>query len=142
MGFQSIGVFVFSCLFLSCFCALPKEFQVLEFALDGIEHNPLSFATLIDHKPSTPFPDVFTFCWRSRTAFARYMWSWNYVEIPLRPGERFMALYQKDNATHSHIGGKHSNFTLFFLMNFHIRWYLWRQLYSSCSLWCIHSKLW
>merc|ERR1711892_947786 len=33
------------------------------------------------------------------------MWSWNYVEIPLRPGERFMALYQKDNATHSHIGG-------------------------------------
>ena len=86
--------------------AIKKEFQVLEFAVDGLETNPLSIATLIDHEPTIPFPDVFTLCWRSHTYFAPYFWSWNYIEIPLRPGERFLALRQRDNVTHSEIYGE------------------------------------
>ena len=106
MGFKIIGIFVLTCLSLNVRGTIPKEFQVLEFALDGIETNPLNFATLKNHNPTTPFPDVFTLCWRSRTAFGRYMWSWNYIEIPLRPGVRFMALHQQDNATHAMFSGK------------------------------------
>ena len=85
---------------------IKKEFQVLEFAVDGLETNPLSIATLIDHDPKIPFPDVFTLCWRSRTSFARYFWSWNYIEIPLRLGKRFLALRLRDNVTHSDIAGE------------------------------------
>ena len=85
---------------------IKKEFQVLEFAVDGLETNPLSIATLINHDPRISFPDVFTLCWRSRTSFARYFWSWNYIEIPLRPGELFLALMLKDNVTHYEIRGE------------------------------------
>ena len=44
---------------------INKDFHVIELALDGIETNPKSIATLVDHEPNIPFPNVFTLCWRS-----------------------------------------------------------------------------
>ena len=106
MGYPYVLILFLSFGFVKLNAEIKKEFQVLEFAVDGLETNPLSIATLINHDPRISFPDVFTLCWRSRTSFARYFWSWNYIEIPLRPGERFMALHQRDNATHSHMQGE------------------------------------
>ena len=95
-------------LFSFIYGQINKDFQVLEIAEDGVQTSPLSVATLIEHEPGIPFPDVFTLCWRSRTAFARESESWNYIEIPFKPGERFLTLYQLDYATHSRIEGKKS----------------------------------
>ena len=85
---------------------MKKDFQVLEFAVDGIKTVPTSLANLTEHNPGTPFPDIFTLCWRSRTSFARGFWPWNYIEIPHKPGERFLAFTLTDNATHSWFTGK------------------------------------
>ena len=108
MGFRlNYFLFIFwTILFSFIYGQINKDFQVLEIAEDGVQTSPLSVATLIEHEPGIPFPDVFTLCWRSRTSFAREFWVWNYIEIPFKPGKRFMTLYQKDNKTHSKIGGK------------------------------------
>ena len=101
---------------------INKDFHVIELALDGIETNPKSIATLVDHEPSIPFPDVFTFCWRSCSTFVRDLWTWNHIEIPSNPEKRFLAFYQVDNGTTSLMYGKKHNFNLqkcapFFLCN-------------------------
>ena len=103
------------CLFLLLFWTIlytcingdiNKDFHVIELAVDGIETNPKSIATLIEHEPSIPFPDVFTFCWRSRSTFVRDLWTWNHIEIPSNPEKRFLALYLYDNGTFSSIQGQ------------------------------------
>ena len=108
MGYQfKYFLFLFwTVAFTNIYGQIKKDFRVLEFAVDGLKTNPISFATLIEHEPRIPFPDVFTLCWRSRTSFAHEFWGWNYIEIPFKPGERFMGLYLKDNATHSIIAGR------------------------------------
>ena len=88
---------------------INKDFHVIELALDGIETNPKSIATLVDHEPSIPFPDVFTFCWRSCSTFVRDLWTWNHIEIPSNPEKRFLAFYQVDNGTNSLMYGKEHN---------------------------------
>ena len=85
---------------------IKKDFHVIELALDGVKTNPVSVATLIEHKPNIPFPDVFTFCWRSRSTFARDLWTWNHIEIPSNPEKRFLAFYQVDNGTTSVMHGR------------------------------------
>ena len=69
---------------------LRNQFQVLDFALDGLKNKPTIFATLTEHKPTTPFPDVFSICWRSRTTFRREHHSSDSVEIPSKPGDVFI----------------------------------------------------
>ena len=107
MGYQFIYfLFLFGTVsFTNIYGQIKKDFQVLEFSVDGLRTNPVSFATLKEHEPRIPFPNVFTLCWRSRTSFARDLSSWNYIEIPFKPGERFLSLYQTDNYTHSSIAG-------------------------------------
>ena len=103
-----LGILVLSCLFLKISRAGPTEFRVLEFVPDGLETDDISFATLIDHTPPAPLPDVFTICWRTKTSFARYTSAGaDYLSIPLKPGENFMAFTQRNNATHTRILGKY-----------------------------------
>ena len=89
---------------------IKKDFYVIELAADGIKTNPNSIATLIEHKPNIPFPDVFTFCWRSHTTFARDLWSWNYIDIPSNPEKRFLGFSQYDNGTTSVFSGRKNSF--------------------------------
>ena len=91
------------------YCIAAKEFTILEFAMDGEESSDVNYGVLKKHQPSTPFPDTFTICWRSQTMFQRNFWSGDYIEIPYKPGERFLALYQENNATHSMLDGKEIN---------------------------------
>ena len=99
-------VLVGTVLFVCISGDINKDFYVIELALDGIETNPKSIATLIDHEPNIPFPDVFTFCYRSRSTFIRDLWTWNHIEIPSNPEKRFLAFYQSDNGTNSIMSGK------------------------------------
>ena len=92
---------------------ISDSFQVIEVAVDGVKTNPVSFARLEEHEPNLPFPDEFTICWRSRTSFARELWSWNLIEIPYKFDMRFLAFYQVDNATYSHIYGKNNILNIF-----------------------------
>ena len=78
---------------------IKKDFEVFEFAGNGLDADSTSFATLTEHQPDTTFPNVFTICWRSRNSYARGFWPWNYLEIPSKSGERLMAFNLKDNAT-------------------------------------------
>ena len=80
---------------------IKTDFQVLEFAVDGYKTNPISFATLEDHNPGTPFPDIFTICWRCWVTFARDLFSNNIVEIPHHPGQLFLKFYSVENGTDS-----------------------------------------
>ena len=103
-----LGILVWSCFFLKISAAGPTEFKVLEFVPDGLETDEINFATLTDHTPPAPLPDVFTICWRTKTSFARYSSAAaDYLEIPLKPGERFIAFTQRNNATHTRILGKY-----------------------------------
>ena len=70
---------------------IKKDFEVFEFAGNGLDADSTSFATLTEHQPDTTFPNVFTICWRSRNSYARGFWPWNYLEIPSKSGERLMA---------------------------------------------------
>ena len=78
---------------------INKDFKVLEFAANGLDTNPTSIATLVNHEPEVPFPDAFTLCWRSKNSFSRGFWPGNFLEIPFKPGERFLAVRMEDNAT-------------------------------------------
>ena len=85
---------------------LRNQFQVLDFALDGLKNNPTSFATLTEHKPTIPFPDVFSICWRSRTIFRRELHSTDSVEIPSNTDDIFFHLLLWDNGTDTTFLGK------------------------------------
>ena len=109
-NFVAVGLLI-GCFTGILFGNIPREFHVIELSIDGVETDYTNYATLTGHNPSVPFPDVFTLCYRSLTSFDRYMWGANYLELPYVPGVRFLALNQRNNATHNHllgvvIGGK------------------------------------
>ena len=102
---KQLWLFVLSA-FLYSHGFLRNDFYVLNFALNGFKSNPTSFATLKEHKPTTPFPDVFTICWRSRTTFARDIHLFDFVEIPSQPGNVLLRLMAEDNGAVSWFSGK------------------------------------
>ena len=91
--------FLFLCSLIEGVQSTPDKLTVYGFALNGRETDPINFANLTN-APTKPFPDVFTFCYRVLTTFDRYFWGYNYLEIPKKPGEQFIAFYQKYNETH------------------------------------------